>query len=77
MNNKINEISVIKFLDIHLDKKQNFVNNITEILMKNGMAIGLLFKLNRFLPETILKTLYTSLIHPCILIWCRSTAWNI
>ena len=38
--------------------------------MKTGMAIGLLFKLNRFLPETILKTLYTSLIHPCILIWC-------
>ena len=27
-------------------------------------SIGLLYKLNRFLPETILKMLYTSLIHP-------------
>ena len=27
-------------------------------------SIGVLYKLNCFLPETILKTLYTSLIHP-------------
>ena len=32
--------------------------------MKVSKSIGLLYKLNRLLPETILKTLYTSLIHP-------------
>ena len=32
--------------------------------MKVAKSIGLSYKLNRFLPETILKTLYTSLIHP-------------
>ena len=32
--------------------------------MKLAKSIGLLYKLNRFLPKTILKTLYTSLIHP-------------
>ena len=32
--------------------------------MKVAKSIGLLYKLNRFVPETILKTLYTSLIHP-------------
>ena len=33
--------------------------------MKVAKSIGLLYyKLNRFLPEAILKTLYTSLIHP-------------
>ena len=32
--------------------------------MKVEKPIGLLYKLNRFLPETIIKTLYTSLIHP-------------
>ena len=32
--------------------------------MKVAKSIGLLYKLNRFLPETILKTLYTSLTHP-------------
>ena len=63
-NNTINETSVTKFLGIHLDKKNYFVNNITEMSMKVAKSIGLLYKLNRFLPETILKTLYTSLIHP-------------
>ena len=32
--------------------------------MKVAKLIELLYKLNRFLPETILKTLYTSLLHP-------------
>ena len=32
--------------------------------MKVAKSFGLLYKLNRFLPETILKTLYTSFIHP-------------
>ena len=63
-NNKINETSVTNFLGIHLDKKLNFVNDITEMSMKVAKSIGLLYKLNRFLPQTILKTLYTSLIHP-------------
>ena len=48
---------------VHIDKKSNFVNHITETSMKVAKSIGLLYKLNRFLPETILKTLYTSLIH--------------
>ena len=63
-NNKINETSVINYLGIHLDKKLNFVNHITEISMKDAKPIGLLHKLNRLVPQTILKTLYTSLILP-------------
>ena len=47
-----------------INKKLNFVNHITEMSMKVAKPIGLLYKLNRFLPETILKTLYISLIHP-------------
>ena len=35
--------------------------------MKVAKSIGLLFKLNRLTPETILKTLHTSLIHPYLL----------
>ena len=63
-NNKIIEISVTKFFGIHLDKKLNFVNHITEISMKVANSILLLYKLNRFLLETILKMLYTLLFHP-------------
>ena len=33
-NNKINETSVTKFLGIHLEKKLNFVNHITEMSIK-------------------------------------------
>ena len=65
-NNTINYTSVTKFLGIH-DKKLNFKNHIIGISMKVAKSIGLLYKLNRFLPETILKTLYTSLIHPYLL----------
>ena len=65
-NNTINETSVSKFLGILyiLIKNVNFVNHITEMSMKVAKSIGLLYKLNSFLPKTILKTLYSSLIHP-------------
>ena len=63
-NNTINETSVTKFLGLHINKKFNFVDHITEMSMKVAKSIGLLYKLNCSLPETILKTLYTLLIHP-------------
>ena len=77
-NNTINETSVTTFLGIHLDKKLNFVNHITEMSMKDAKSIELLYKLNRFLPETILKTLYTSLIPPYLSYGIyRGMAWNL
>ena len=63
----IDETSVSKFLGKYLEKKLNFVNPITEIAIKVAKSIGLLYKQNRFFPETILKKLYTSLIHPYLL----------
>ena len=63
-NNTINETYITKFLGIHLEKKLNFVNHITEMSMKVAKSIGLLYKLYHFFPETILKMLYNSLIHP-------------
>ena len=64
-NNKINETSVTKFLGIHLDKRQNFGNHITQISVKIAKSIGFLHELNRFLAETIIGTLlHTSLINP-------------
>ena len=52
-----NETFVTKFFGIYLDRKLNFVNHITEMSMKVAKSIGVFKKLNRFLPETILKTL--------------------
>ena len=50
-NKTLNKTFVTKFLDIHIDKKWNFVNHITEMSMKVAKSIGLLYKLNRFLPD--------------------------
>ena len=74
-NNTINETSVTKFLGIHLDKKLNFVNHITEMSMKVSKSIGLLYKLNRFLPETINVIYFT--YSSILIIWYRGMAWNI
>ena len=38
-NLKINETSVINFYGIHLDKKLNFVNHITEISLRVAKSI--------------------------------------
>ena len=62
-NNTINETSVTKFLGYILTKNYVFCHA-TEMSMKAAKSIGLLYKPNNFLPETILKTLYTSPIHP-------------
>ena len=40
-NNTINETSVTTFLGIHLDKKLNFVNHITEMFMKVAKSFRL------------------------------------
>ena len=53
-SNKINETFITNFLCIHLDKKIYFVNHVIEMCMKVAKSIGLLDKLNRFPPETIL-----------------------
>ena len=53
-NNTINETFVTKFLGIRFDKKINFVSHITEMSLKVAKSIVLLYKINRFIEETIL-----------------------
>ena len=54
-SNTNNETSVTKFLGIHLDKKLNFINHITEMSMKVAKSIGLLYKLNLSFLKLFLK----------------------
>ena len=70
-NNKINETSVTKFLGMHLDKKFNFVDHITEVSIKVAKSIGLLYKLNRFLSETNLNVIHLA-YSSILIIWYRS-----
>ena len=63
-NNAIGEASDTKCLGIHLDERLNFKNHVAQVSLKVSKSIGHLYKLNRYLHETIFKTLYISLIHP-------------
>ena len=63
-NGTINEVNSTKFLGLILDKNLNFKEHITHISNKCSKSIGILFKLNYFLPTNILKMLYSSMILP-------------
>ena len=60
----IYETDQIKFLGLVLDKHLKFINHIDHIQSKMSRSVGVLFKLNSFLPTSILKLLYNSLILP-------------
>ena len=62
--NFISEVNSTKFLGIILDKNLNFKEEISYISNKCSKSIGILFRLNSFLPTKILKTLYSSMILP-------------
>ena len=58
------QVSSTKFLGIHIDEHLTFKYHTEHILTKISRSIGLLFKLNHFLPQNILLTLYNTLILP-------------
>ena len=55
-----------KFLGITIDSKLSFKEHVNVICKKLSKSVGVLYKLNSFLPNNILKTLYNSLILPYI-----------
>ena len=65
-NHDIERTDSIKFLGIIIDEKLSFKNHIDHISSKTSKSVGLLYRLSRFLPINILKTLYHSLVMPHI-----------
>ena len=63
-NSLIACVDSTKFLGVILDKNLNFKEHITHIAKKCSKSIGILFRLNSFLPVQILKMLYSSMILP-------------
>ena len=60
----LKQVQTTKFLGIHIDERLNFKVHVNHILDKVSKSIGLLFKLNHFLPKNILLTLYNTLLLP-------------
>ena len=58
------ETDQIKFLGLIIDKNLKFTEHINKIKSKISRTTGLLYKLNKFLPDYILKSIYQSLISP-------------
>ena len=58
------QTSNYKFLGITLDQNLNFREHVNTIKSKLSKSVGVLFKLNKFLPPNILKLLYDTLIKP-------------
>ena len=63
-NNVIPITHVTKFLGVHIDSNLKFDHHINIISKKLSKSIGLLYKLNKYLPNHVLKILYCTLIHP-------------
>ena len=70
---KIKEIDHTKFLGIFIDNKLTFRYHANYLRSKISKSIGVLYKLNKFLPPFILAKLYSTLVFPyflyCIEAW--------
>ena len=60
----IKQTNSTKFLGIQIDEHLKFDKQINSLCNKISKTVGILFKLNKFMPINILKTLYDSLILP-------------
>lgn len=65
-NHDILRTNNIKFLGIFIDEKLSFKDHANHISGKIGKTVGLLYRLNKFLPTHILRTLYHCLVLPYI-----------
>ena len=63
----IEDTNNIKFLGIIFDKHLTFRHHVDVIARKISKYVGILFKLSKYLPLEIIKTLYYSFINPFLL----------
>ena len=68
-----------KYLGVQVDENLTWKNQIKSVTENTSRAIGSLMYAKNFLPEAIVKTLYTSIVEPhfqyCCSVWgcCNST----
>lgn len=62
--NIIEQTDETKFLGVYLDQHLTFKKHSCHISTKVSKSIGILYKLNKYLPPNILKNLYFTLVHP-------------
>ena len=63
-NEIIEETRVTKYLGILIDNKLQWKDPINSINLKLSKGIGLLSKIRHFVPKSVLKSIYVSIIYP-------------
>ena len=58
----IKQVSEFKYLGVHFDNKLNWHCHIEYLCTKLSQAAGVIFKLNKFAPRAVLKTVYFSIV---------------
>ena len=66
-NGSILSTTKAKYLGVIIDDKLNFSEHVKLIEIKVAQSVGILGKLNYYLPQKALLTLYYSIIHPYLL----------
>ena len=61
---KIKSVNNIKFLGVHIDRHLTFNSHINYLSTKISRSVGLIYKLNNYLPYSVLLKIYHALIHP-------------
>lgn len=72
-NIQLNHVTKTKFLGVILDESLSWKDHIATVKKKVAKSVGILHRLKKILPLSILVTLYKSLIHPyleyCNILW--------
>ena len=69
----IKRVGFCKFLGIIIDDKLNFKEQIRQVSLKLSKAIGILYKLQHYVPKNTMINLYYTFVYP-YLIYCN-TIW--
>ena len=70
-SNVIQQVEHTKFLGLVIDNNLSFSRHIYYVSSKISKTIGILYRINSFLPLNILRTIYYSLLHPYLIYGCE------
>ena len=86
-NTEVPEISInretihfqneLKFLGVHFDPKLKFDKHIDAISNRLSKTIGAMFRIKKYVPQSVLKDIYYTLVYPhliyCNLVWAGTS----
>ena len=76
-NSALKKVNSIKYLDVIVDNKLNWIDHITYVKNKISKGLGIMYKARRYLHKSSLRNIYHAYIYPyltyCIEVWgCAS-----